>query len=106
MKMEVIEIISNFINTDTNVVEIEFRLSEDGDDVIRQDTIEFSTLLEFGYGSSFTNIDIFEEIDDINDEWDIDFDDDGFFIDDEELKNFLNEYYIVYSDRIPGPEYT
>lgn len=103
--MEVVEIISNFINIDTNVVEVQFRLSQDSEDVIRQDTVEFSLIQEFGYGTSFTNMDIFEEIDGINDDWDLDFEDDSFFIDEDDLRDFLNEYYIVNPDRIPDAEY-
>ena len=39
--MEVIEIISNFVNKDNNVVEVEFRMRGDSEDVVRIDTIEF-----------------------------------------------------------------
>ena len=101
--MEVIEIISNFINKDNNVVEVEFRLMEDGEDMVRIDTIEFGYLQDFGYGENFMSFDIF---DDDDDEWDLGFDDDNeFFIDDEGLISFLNEYYLVYEDKLPDAEY-
>jgi hypothetical protein len=101
--MEVIEIISNFINKDNNVVEVEFRTMGDNEDVVRVDTIEFEYLNNFGYGVNFITTDIFEDIDD---EWDLEFDgDDEFFIDEDDLISFLNEYYLVFEDRLPGAEY-
>jgi translation elongation factor P/translation initiation factor 5A len=101
--MEVIEIISNFINKDNNVVEVEFRVIGDSDDMIRVDTIEFEYLNDFGYGVNFMETDIFNDIDE---DWDLGFDDDeDFFIDEENLLSFLNEYYLVYEDRLPVAEY-
>jgi len=101
--MEVIEIISNFINKDNNVVEVEFRMRGDNEDVVRVDTIEFEYLNDFGYGVNFMTTDIFEDIDD---DWDLGFDDgDDFFIDEDDLILFLNEYYLVFEDRLPGAEY-
>ena len=101
--MEVVEIISNFINKDNNVVEVEFRMRGDNEDVVRVDTIEFEYLNDFGYGVNFMTTDIFEDIDD---DWDLVFDDgDDFFIDDDDLILFLNEYYLVFEDRLPGAEY-
>lgn len=100
--MEIIEIISNFINKDNNVVEVEFRLMGDDDGVARVDTIEFEYLQNFGYGNNFITLDIFEDEDD---EWDLEFDDDDFFISEEDLISFLNEYYLVYEDRLPDADY-
>lgn len=102
--MEVIEIISNFINKDNNVVEVQFRVRGDNEDVVRVDTIEFEYLNDFGYGVNFMTTDIFEDIDD---DWDLGFenDDDDFFIDEDDLILFLNEYYLVFEDKLPGAEY-
>lgn len=100
--MEIVEIISNYINKDNNVVEVEFRLMGDNDDVARVDTIEFEYLQSFGYGGSFITLDIFEDEDD---EWDLEFDDNDFFISEEDLISFLNEYYLVYEDRLPDADY-
>ena len=100
--MEIIEIISNYINKDNNVVEVEFRLMGDDDSVARVDTIEFEYLQNFGYGNNFITLDIFEDEDD---EWDLEFDDDDFFISEEDLISFLNEYYLVYEDRLPDADY-
>ena len=32
-------------------------------------------------------------------------DDEDFFIDDEEMMAFLNEYYLIFEDRLPDAEY-
>ena len=102
--MEVVEIISNFINKDNNVVEVEFRMMGDNEDTVRVDTIEFEYLNDFGYGVNFFTSDIFEDVDD---DWELDFgdDNDDFFIDEYDLMLFLNEYYLVYEDRLPSAEY-
>ena len=100
--MEVVEIISNFINKDNNVVEVEFRLRGDSEDTVRIDTIEFEYLQDFGYGDNFLSFDLFEDVDE---DWDLGFEDEEFFIDEDELISFLNEYYLIYEDRLPGAEY-
>ena len=100
--MEIIEIISNYINKDNNVIEVEFRLMGDDEDVARVDTIEFEFLQSFGYGDNFITLDIFEDEDD---EWDLELDDNDFFISEEDLISFLNEYYLVYEDRLPDADY-
>ena len=100
--MEVVEIISNFINKDNNVVEVEFRLRGDSEDTVRIDTIEFEYLQDFGYGENFLSFDLFEDVDE---DWDLGFEDEEFFIDEDELISFLNEYYLVYEDKLPGAEY-
>lgn len=100
--MEVIEIISNFINKDNNVVEVEFRMRGDNEDTVRTDTIEFEYLQDFGYGENFFSFDLFEDDDE---EWDLGFEEEEFFIDEDDLISFLNEYYLVYEDKLPGAEY-
>lgn len=100
--MEVVEIISNFINKDNNVVEVEFRMMGDNEDTVRIDTIEFEYLRDFGYGENFLSFDLFEDDDE---DWDLGFEDEEFFIDEDDLISFLNEYYLVYEDKLPGAEY-
>lgn len=100
--MEVVEIISNFINKDNNVVEVEFRMRGDSEDTVRIDTIEFEFLQDFGYGENFLSFDLFEDDDE---DWDLGFEDEEFFIDEDDLISFLNEYYLVYEDKLPGAEY-
>jgi hypothetical protein len=102
--MEVIEIISSFVNESSNIVEVEFRMMDDSENEVRLDTIQFECLNNFGYGNFIVDTDFF----DVDDDYDLDFldDDNGYFIDDEDLKEFLNEYYVVYPDKIPDKEHS
>jgi len=100
--MEIREIISFFINTENEVLEVDFRLTEDSDSEVRSAEIEISELEDFGLKINHT-LDVFEEIED-------DFDDmsglDDEFNDidsltDEDIMSFLNEYYTVNPNKLP-----
>ena len=100
--MEVREIISSFINKESNILKVEFRFI--GDEGVRQDFIEFEYVQEFGYDNS-NIMDVFESLG-MDDEWDDwDSDDSEGFMDDETMISFLNEYYIVFPEKIPDEEY-
>jgi len=100
--MEVREIISSYINKESNILRVEFQLI--GDEGIRQDVIEFEYLTEFGYDDS-SMMDIFDSIE-LDEDWDDwDSDDEEVILDDDTLISFLNEYYIVFPDKIPDEEY-
>jgi len=101
-KMEIIEIISTYINKDNNILKVEFRgINDEG---IRQDIIEFEYLKEFGYYGD-DMVGIYDSID-IDDDWDDwESDDNDTYLDDDTIMTFLNEYYIVFPDRIPDEEY-
>jgi UDP-N-acetylglucosamine 2-epimerase len=100
--MEVREIISSFINKESNILKVEFRFI--GDEGVRQDFIEFEYVQEFGYDNS-NIMDVFESLG-MDDEWDDwDSDDSEGFMDDETIISFLNEYYIVFPEKIPDEEY-
>lgn len=89
--MEVIEIISHYINKDSNVLSVEFRTLDDGMDMVRKDIIEYEYLEEFGYVEE-----AFEGFyDDEDDEWEWDDDEGDEYMDEDTLISFLNEYYIV-----------
>ena len=68
--MEIVEILSNHIDKTQNLIIVEFRTSEDDDDRIREDFIEYSHYEEFG----FDNKNVFEILSeyDQDDEWDND----------------------------------
>lgn len=101
--MEVIEVISQYIDKVQNLIIVEFRILGDEDDVIREDFIEYSFFEEFGFDNS-KDFDIFESILEDNDE--DDWEDDVDYINDEDnLISFLNEYYIVYPKKLPKAEY-
>ena len=104
--MEIIEIISSYINKSNNILKVEFQVLNN--DNIVSDTIEYHYIEEFGYNIDMTT--------DIFDDYDMDFDGmetwndeleevDEQFIDEEILLSFLNEYYIVFPDRKPDEEY-
>lgn len=98
--MEVIEVLSHHIDKIQNMIVVEFKTSEDEDDMVREDFIEYSFFEEFGYDES-TNFDIFETIME-EDEWE---EDDYEYIDEDKLISFLNEYYIVYPKKIPKAQF-
>ena len=98
--MEVIEIVSHFINRDSNVLRVEFRCMGDELDEVRTDVIEYTYVEDFGYDGGVDYNEYFDEYEE--DEWDYD-DDDEEFMDEETLLAFLNEYYVVYP-KLPDAE--
>lgn len=97
--MEVVEILSHFIDKNKNLISVEFRLSEDDDDIVREDMIEYNYYEEFGYDEK-SILDLMEDFDD-EDEWE---DDEYDYISNEDtIISFLNEYYIVYPKKLPKP---
>ena len=101
--MEVVEVISQYIDKIQNLIIIEFKILGDGDDMVREDFIEYSFFEEFGFDNS-KNFDIFESLMDDEDEWEEDVDVD-YINDEDNLISFLNEYYVVYPKKIPKAEY-
>jgi hypothetical protein len=98
--MEVIEIISHYIDKTQNLINVEFKIMGDDDDMVREDIIEYSFFEEFGYDER-KDFGIFESVLE-DDEWE---DDDFDYVDnDETLISFLNEYYVVYPKKIPKAE--
>jgi len=47
--MEVVEIVTHYIDKTQNLINVEFRILGDDDDVIREDFIEYSFFEDFGY---------------------------------------------------------
>lgn len=99
--MEVVEIVSHYIDKTQNLINIEFKILGDDDDMIREDFIEYSFFEDFGYDNK-KDFQIFESLLE-EDEWE---DDDYDYIDNEDnLISFLNEYYIVYPKKLPKAQY-
>ena len=98
--MEIQELIFFYLHENSNQVEVQFRLSIDSDEEIRTDLIDVNEAIDFGY-------DIIMEDYDLNES---DEDDEEFYwlespsIDEDTLISFLNEYYIINSDKLPKPE--
>jgi hypothetical protein len=100
--MEVCEIITHHIDKTQNLINVEFRLMGDDDDVVREDTIEYSFFEEFGYDET-KDFNIFDTISEEVDEWeDDDFD---YLTNEDDLISFLNEYYIVYPKKLPKQQF-
>ena len=93
--MEIVEIISYFINHSTDTIDVRFKFNNDEDDEIRVDVIDLKESDDFGYSLIVEDFDLF--IDD-EDEDDNLLEDN---VDEIELLAFLNEYYLIYPEKIP-----
>jgi hypothetical protein len=100
--MEVVEVVSHYIDKTQNIINVEFRLLGDSEDEVREDIVEYLYFEEFGFDNT-KDFDIFESIIDEEDEWD---NDDYDYIDNEDdLLSFLNEYNVVYPDKLPKTQF-
>jgi spore maturation protein CgeB len=100
--MEVVEILSHYIDKTQNLINVEFRVIGDDDDLIREDLIEYTFFEEFGFDNK-KNFEIFNEVIEESDEWEDD--DVEYFNDEETLISFLNEYYVVYPKKLPKAQF-
>lgn len=109
--MEIKELISYYINESSKTLDVTFRLTTDGDDEIRTDQVQLDEVESFGYNfDNFTEntlIEMYnEEDDDIDDLFGNFFDDDLEKENEEdEIKSFLNEYYLIYPDKLPKSDF-
>ena len=98
--MEIKEILSYFLNSDSNILEVSFRTIEDEDDVLRTDNINYSIVSEYGFELETETFDFFgEEFDE-----ELGDDEEKIELDEDELISFLNEYYTINEDSIPKAE--
>jgi hypothetical protein len=99
--MEIKEIISYFLNSDTNVLDVSFRTIEDSEEVLRTDSIDYTNVTDYGFDLVSESFDLFGE----------DFEDDEVFnedkveLDEDELIMFLNEYYAINPSSLPKSEF-
>lgn len=100
--MEIKDLESFYINESSQTLDVTFRILSDNDDEIRADQIDLSETKTFGY--NFLK-------DDTDDLWDEDDDEDyfdtygeEFDMDEEEIISFLNEYYLIYPNRLPNTQ--
>lgn len=102
--MEIKEIVSYFLSSESNILEVSFRTIEDDDDVLRTDNIDYSLAEEYGF---ILESDYFEFYDD---EFEEDNEEDLYEektkieLDEDELLSFLNEYYTVNPESLPKAE--
>ena len=97
--MEIKEIVSYFLNSESNILEVSFRTIEDDDEVLRMDNIDYSVVSEYGFELETESFNFFDEEyeDDLLTEEKIELDED-------ELISFLNEYYTVNPTVMPSAE--
>lgn len=97
--MEIKEIVSYFLNLNTNILEVSFRTIDDDDELIRTDNIDYDVVSDYGYELESEVFDFFgEEFDEEVDN------DEKVELDESELISFLNEYYTVNSSSLPTAE--
>lgn len=99
--MEIQELIFFYHHENTKTIEVQFRLSIDSEDEFRSDMIDLNESSDFGYDLIMEDFDLFS--DDDEDDEDL-FWSDSSTIDEDNLISFLNEYYIVYPEKMPKPE--
>jgi len=101
--MEIKEIISYYLNEETNMVEVSFRTIDDEEDVLRNDTIDYSIVEEYGFDLVTESFDFFGD-----DEDDFEggiFEHETIELDEDELIVFLNEYYLINPVQLPKSEF-
>ncbi len=98
--MEIKEIVSYFLNPDSNILEVSFRTIEDSEELLRTDNIEGSVIEDYGFELETDSFDFFDEefVDDEVQEEKIELDED-------ELINFLNEYYTINPHSLPPADF-
>lgn len=98
--MEIKEIVSYFLNTDSNILEVSFRTIEDSDDLLRTDNINYNVVEDYGFVLESESFDFFDdefENDEVEKE--------TIELDEDELISFLNEYYTVNNHMIPDADF-
>ena len=99
--MEIKEIVSYFLNKDSNILEVSFRTIEDNDDVLRTDSIDAIIAEDYGFELMVESFDFFDE-EFLEEE---DGDDEKMELDEDEVITFLNEYYTINPEKLPRPEF-
>ena len=99
--MEIKEIVSYFLNSDSNILDVSFRTIEDDEEVMRTDSIDYSIVDDYGFDLVTESFDFFDD----------DFEDDEILptdrveLDEDELIVFLNEYYMINPEALPKSEF-
>jgi hypothetical protein len=95
--MEIKDLESFYINEASQTLDVTFRIHSDNEDEIRTDQIDLSETKTFGYNLiNHSSNDFFDD-----EEFEDMFEDDEMDLDEEEIVSFLNEYYLIYPDKLP-----
>lgn len=97
--MEIQELIFFYLHENSKTIEVQFRLSIDSEDEFRTAFIDIDESVDFGYELITEDIDLYEEDEEDELYW---FDSPN--IDEDNLISFLNEYYVVFPDKMPKIE--
>lgn len=97
--MEIQELIFFYLHESTRTVEVQFRLSIDSEEEFRTDIIDLNETSDFGYELLVEDYDLYEDDEEEESYWL-----DSPSIDEDNLISFLNEYYIVFPEKLPKPE--
>lgn len=100
--MEIKEIVSYFLNTNSNILEVSFRTIDDEDDVLRTDNIDYSVTEEYGFVLESDTFGFYDS--EFDEEEDLFEEDSKIELDEDELISFLNEYYEINPKSLPKPE--
>jgi len=99
--MEIKEIVSYFLNSDANILEVSFRTIEDNDDVLRTDNIDYTFVQDYGFDLVTESFDFFDdEFEESDDEVP-----EKIELDEDELIIFLNEYYTINPQDLPKADF-
>jgi hypothetical protein len=96
--MEIKEIVSYSVLPSANILEVVFRTIDDSDEEIRNVEIEYSEVSEYGFELETESFDLFFDDDDEDIK---NTNEDSVELDEEELVNFLNEYFLVNPSKLP-----
>jgi hypothetical protein len=96
--MEIKEIVSYSVLPSANILEVAFRTIDDSDEEIRNVEIEYSEVSEYGFELETESFDLFFDDDDEDIK---STNEDSVELDEEELVNFLNEYFLVNPSKLP-----
>lgn len=99
--MQVKELITFYVNESSKTLDVTFRLETDSDEEIRNDSISIDEVESYGYQFLNEESESFDEDDVFDADFNNDFD---FFIDEEEVTSFLNEYYMINPKKLPPSE--
>ena len=100
--MEIKEIVSYFLNAESNILEVSFRTIDDEDDVLRTDNIDYSVTEEYGFVLESDTFGFYDS--EFDEEEDLFEEDTKIELDEDELISFLNEYYEINPKSLPKPE--
>lgn len=104
--MQIKDLVSFYVNESSEILEVTFRLSSDSDDEIRTGQIEISETENFGYDFLNKSVESYNRLfgEEFDEETEDNFDEEENEIEETEIISFLNEYYLIFPDKLPKAE--